>query len=210
MLSQSRDQSHLSTYLSQLYRQNMFRYPPTTANDIFASSSASVACHIIIMSSLAPSFFLICHHVQQQLQPLDMLSPILSVQIYFQPIAPAPPQHSAKNSNVIWANVDNLFSSSATFLPHNQEDNTQGRRGVSERATPLSNEVNSMIKSTIIIIKDTDENFQCSHCNKMYWHAKHLKWHLLSHKSASSKRKVYFYATVVTITKTVTRFKFYE
>lgn len=191
-------------YLSQPYRQDMSRYPPTTANDVYAASSAPMAPHTSV-NSLPSASFLTHHHAQSQLQPLSMLPPASTAQAYPQPIAPAPPRErrvdygsmssgafsNAENRGAIWANAE---GSSAAFVSkepsRSQVVGTQGRRGilpsVPGRAVALPNGVNGTAKTTTIPVKDADGKFPCPHCNKTYLHAKHLKRHLLRRKRSLS------------------------
>ncbi|KAK2791393.1 hypothetical protein FQN51_002219 [Onygenales sp. PD_10] len=185
-------------YLAQPYRHDMSRYPPTTANDVYAASSAPMLPHTTI-SSLPPSSFLTHHHSQQY--PSHGLPPSSTSQAYPQPIAPAPPRDrreygalpsgtfsQAENHRPIWGNAPGLPNNSAAFVPKDpprtQVVGSQGRRGilpsVPGRAAAITNGANGT-KSTTIPAKDADGKFPCPHCNKTYLHAKHLKRHLLRH-----------------------------
>ncbi|EEP77393.1 RfeC protein [Uncinocarpus reesii 1704] len=77
------------TYLGQPFRNDMPRYPTTTAADVYAVSSAPMTTHAPV-NSLPPSTFL--GHQHQQFQPHHMLPPTTATQAYPQPIAPAPPR----------------------------------------------------------------------------------------------------------------------
>ncbi|WEW59741.1 hypothetical protein PRK78_005221 [Emydomyces testavorans] len=189
------------TFLSQHFRNDMPRYPTTTAADVYAVSSAPLTTHAPV-NSLPPSSFL-GHQHPQQFQPHHMLPPTTATQAYPQPIAPAPPRDrrpeygavppipftSGENKAPIWASADALppASTSASYMPKDsprtQVVGTQGRRGILPSVpgrAAVTSSVNSN-KGTAIPAKDADGKFPCPHCNKTYLHAKHLKRHLLRH-----------------------------
>ncbi|PGH03952.1 hypothetical protein GX51_03789 [Blastomyces parvus] len=190
------------SYLGQPYRHEMPRYPPTSAHDVYAASSAPMPPHTTI-NSLPPSSFLTHHHSQQQYPSHAMLPPSTTSQAYPQAIAPAPPRDrradyggalpsgafsdtGPKGPTV--ATTSSLPNSPAAFVPKDpprtQVVGSQGRRGilpsVPGRAAAITNGTNGTTK-TAIPAKDADGKFPCPHCNKTYLHAKHLKRHLLRH-----------------------------
>ncbi|OJD10449.1 hypothetical protein AJ78_08548 [Emergomyces pasteurianus Ep9510] len=190
------------SYLGQPYRHEMPRYPPTSANDVYAASSAPMPPHTTV-NSLPPSSFLTHHHSQQQYSSNGLLPPSTTSQAYPQPIAPAPPRDrrsdyggalpsgafsdsGSKGPPV--ANTNSLRNSPTAFVPKDpprtQVVGSQGRRGilpsVPGRAAAITNGTNGTAK-TAIPPKDADGKFPCPHCNKTYLHAKHLKRHLLRH-----------------------------
>lgn len=59
----------------------------------------------------------------------------------------------------------------------------QGRRGIlpSAPGRPQAPAAGSLAAKSLPQ-KDADRKFPCSSCNKTYWHAKHLKRHLLIRK----------------------------
>ncbi|KKZ66646.1 hypothetical protein EMCG_00209 [[Emmonsia] crescens] len=190
------------SYLGQPYRHEMPRYPPTSANDVYAASSAPMPPHTTV-NSLPPSSFLTHHHSQQQYSSHGLLPPSTTSHAYPQPIAPAPPRDrradyggalpsgafsGAGSNRPIVANTNSLPNSPTAFVPKDpprtQVVGSQGRRGilpsVPGRAAAITNGANGTAK-TAIPAKDADGKFPCPHCNKTYLHAKHLKRHLLRH-----------------------------
>ncbi|PGG99747.1 hypothetical protein AJ79_08436 [Helicocarpus griseus UAMH5409] len=190
------------SYMGQPYRHEMPRYPPTSANDVYAASSAPMPPHTTV-NSLPPSSFLTHHHSQQQFPSHGLLPPSTTSQAYPQPIAPAPPRDrrsdyggalpsgafsDAESKGPVVSNTNGLPSTSTAFVPKDpprtQVVGSQGRRGilpsVPGRAAAITNGANGTGK-TAIPAKDADGKFPCPHCNKTYLHAKHLKRHLLRH-----------------------------
>ncbi|EEH04005.1 conserved hypothetical protein [Histoplasma capsulatum G186AR] len=190
------------SYLGQPYRHEMPRYPTTSANDVYAASSAPMPPHTTV-NSLPPSSFLTHHHSQQQYPSHGLLPPSTTSQAYPQPIAPAPPRDRRTDfggtlpsgsfsdtgpKGLAVATTNSLPTSPATFvpkdLPRTQVVGSQGRRGilpsVPGRAAAITNGANGTTKAAMPA-KDADGKFPCPHCNKTYLHAKHLKRHLLRH-----------------------------
>ncbi|EEH45204.2 uncharacterized protein PADG_01354 [Paracoccidioides brasiliensis Pb18] len=189
-------------YLGQPFRHDMSRYPPTSASDVYAASSAPMQPHTTV-NSLPSSSFLTHHHNQQQYHPHALIPPSTTSQAYPQLIAPAPPRDrrteyggalpSGASSNAdtkgpLVANSPGLPNASTAFVPKDppriQVVGSQGRRGilpsVPGRAAAITNGANGTGKAAIPA-KDADGKFPCPHCNKTYLHAKHLKRHLLRH-----------------------------
>ena len=191
------------SYMSQPpYRNDMPRYPATTANDVYTVSSAAVPPHSSV-NSLPPSF-LGGPHAPQPYQAHGMMPPNTTAQAYPQLIAPAPPRdrrpeygmppgpYSHPESKApMWTGAEAMPPTTAAYMPkeppRTQVVGSQGRRGilpsVPGRPTAVANGVNGTTKTTTTPVKDADGKFPCPHCNKTYLHAKHLKRHLLRRKS---------------------------
>ncbi|KAF3482948.1 RfeC [Arthroderma uncinatum] len=195
-------QSHspMPSYLGQPFRNDMPRYPVTSAHDVYAASTAPMASHAPV-NSLPPASFLGQHQQQQQFPSHGLLPPTTGPQAYPQPIAPAPPRDrrheygmpggpftGAEDKGPMWTTADGMPPTTAAFAPKDaprtQVVGSQGRRGILPSVpgrAAITNGVNGTAKGTAIPAKDADGKFPCPHCNKTYLHAKHLKRHLLRH-----------------------------
>lgn len=189
-------------YMSQGYRPEMGRYPPTTSHEVYAATSAAPMAPHPAVSSLPPSTYLTTHHSQPPFQPQSLMPPTSAAPPYPQPIAPAPPRERrpeyvvttsyspADNKTAMWPAPEGMPASpqcGPKESPRTQVVGSQGRRGILPSVpgrAAVANNVNGAAKAAVPA-KDADGKFPCPNCNKTYLHAKHLKRHLLRRKRFS-------------------------
>ncbi|KKY19205.1 putative c2h2 transcription factor [Phaeomoniella chlamydospora] len=184
-------------YMSQHYRPEPPRYPPSSAAP-YGSDRYSMPQQQQQQQQPPPPQGVqgsnLLPQPGQQYQPSHTYTPPSSVAgSYPQRIAPAPPRDSnptgapgygPPDGRAGWPGSEGLAPPDTSKYQPTHVVGSQGRRGILPSAPgrpgAVPNGANGTAKNAIPP-KDADGKFPCPNCNKTYLHAKHLKRHLLRH-----------------------------